>query len=206
MRLGLPGFTTRAERERSAHRTAAPSAGGTGTSNQSATISEAEREANVAARKGLATISRASGLAYIAILACAAWPVGAQRLDPVDDLRQYVLRFTGAEPIECGRHLLVQREREWVAAAETVLRESVACGERAALAQRAFWTFKQEQGIDSWVATGILGTGDGTIYRFSYDSAPCGGPSCASRISFERCAKPVAATAAYQRSEFRCAR
>jgi hypothetical protein len=129
-----------------------------------------------------------------------------QRPDPVEGLRQQVLRYTGAEPVECGRHLLVQQERRWVAADEVTLQSSVTCGLTAASGKRAFWTFKQDQGIDSWVASGILGTVDGVLYRFHYDSAPCGGPGCASRISFQRCDKPSAATNLNQLSEFRCGR
>lgn len=129
-----------------------------------------------------------------------------QRPDPLEDLRQQVLRYTGSEPVECGRLLLVQEERRWVAADQAALQKSVTCGLTAASTKRAFWAFKQDQGIDSWVASGILGTTNGVIYRFSYDSAPCGGPGCPSRISFEQCDKPVAATASNQRSEFRCGR
>ena len=141
----------------------------------------------------------------VVIVECVAWLHAGQRPDPVDDLRQYVERFTGPEPSDCGRHRLVQRERQWVAADESALQKSVICGVAAAASKRAFWTFKQDQGIDSWIASGLLGTGDGIIYRFTYDSAPCGGPGCPSRISFERCDKPVAAMGSYQRSEFRCA-
>ena len=145
-------------------------------------------------------------LACLISAACGMWLQAAQRPDPVEDLRQYIQRFTGPEPLECGRHLLIERERHWVAADEAALQKSVACGTTAALAKRPFWTFKQDQGIDSWIATGILGTVDGTMYRFSYDSAPCGGPGCSSRIAFERCDRPGAATGVSQISEFRCAR
>jgi hypothetical protein len=145
-------------------------------------------------------------LAAVTAIAFGAQLVAAQRLDPVEDLRQHVLRYTGVEPVECGRLLLVQREGRWVAADEAALQKVVTCGLTAASNMRAFWTFKQDQGIDSWVAFGILGTADGVIYRFSYDSAPCGGPGCASRITFERCDKPAAATGSSQRSEFRCGR
>lgn len=149
--------------------------------------------------------------ATVGLAACigvCVWGAGAtagQRPDPVADLRQFVERFTGSEPLECGPHLLVQVERRWVAD-EAALQKSVECGVAAAAGRRAFWTFKQDQGIDSWIASGILGTGDGVIYRFTYDSAPCGGPGCPSRISFERCDKPIAAAGSYRRSEFRCAR
>lgn len=151
--------------------------------------------------------SRGASVAVcIVIVASVAWLQAGQRPDPVEDLRQHVLRYTSVEPLECGRLLLVQQERRWVAADEGALQKSVACGLAAASSRRAFWTFKQDQGIDSWVASGILGTADGVIYRFTYDSAPCGGPGCPSRISFERCDKPIAATGSYQRSEFRCAK
>jgi hypothetical protein len=130
-----------------------------------------------------------------------------QPLSPVDDLLLYVERFTGAGPLECGRHRLVRKDRDWVTADERALQKSVACGLRAAASHIAFWTFSQAHGEDSWVAGGLLGTGDGVIYRFAYDSAPCGGPGCPSQISFERCDKPEAAvTGSHQHSGFRCAR
>jgi hypothetical protein len=160
----------------------------------------------VALRRTPSPSSMATSLTCIAIVACVVSLWAGQRPDPLDDLRHYVQRFTGPEPLECGRHLLSQRERQWVAADETALQKSVECGVIAASARRAFWSFKQDQGIDSWVASGILGTAEGIIYRFTYDSAPCGGPGCPSRISFERCDKPTAATGPYQRSEFGCAR
>ena len=142
----------------------------------------------------------------LASVACGMWLQAAQRPDPVEDLRPYVHRFTGPDPLECGRHLLIRHEGLWVPADEATLQKSVVCGTAAASAKRPFWTFKQDQGIDSWIATGILGTADGTIYRFRYDSAPCGGPGCESGISFRRCDQPRAVTGRYQISEFRCAK
>lgn len=149
------------------------------------------------------------GIFAATLLTLTTLPLGlqaGQRADPIEDLRQQVLRYTGSEPIECGRLVLVQLERRWVEADEAALQKSVACGAAAASSKRAFWTLKQDQGIDSWVANGILGTTEGIIYRFSYDSAPCGGPGCASRITFQRCDQPSAATGSYQRAEFRCER
>jgi hypothetical protein len=130
----------------------------------------------------------------------------AQRPDPVDDLRHYVHRFTGSQPLDCGQHRLVQQGADWMAADERALQKSVECGLAAASAKRTFWTFNQDRGIDSTMLTGILGTSEGIIYRFSYDSDPCGGSGCPSRISFERCDRPVARTIASGRSEFWCSR
>jgi hypothetical protein len=76
------------------------------------------------------------------------------RQDPVLDLRHHVERFAGAELLECGRHLLVQRDREWTAADASSLQKSIECGLTAASAGRAFWTFKQNQGVDSWMPVG----------------------------------------------------
>ena len=146
----------------------------------------------------------AVGLAWIGLGVCVPGPAAGQSSDPVDDLLQHVERYTGSNPLECGRHLLVQHERRWVAADEAALQKSVECGVAAVSTRRAFWTFKQNQGIDSWIASGVLGTDNGVMYRFAYDSAPCGGPGCPSRISFERCDKPMAATSSNRRSEFRC--
>lgn len=104
------------------------------------------------------------------------------------------------------RLVLVQQGLRWVAADQTALEKSVACGLAAATDKHAFWTFKQYQGIDSWVAWGLLGTTDGVLFRFIYDSAPCGGPGCSSRISFDRCDKPIASTNSHGRSELLCGR
>ena len=136
-------------------------------------------------------------------------PINAiqERPDPVKEMQSYVERFTGPQPADCGRHLLKRPERpgDWVSADEDTLRQSVACGVAAAGERKPFWTFTQGQGIDSWVAQGLLGTVEGIVYRFSYDSAPCGGPGCPARISFERCAKPAVATSRWM-TEFRCLR
>jgi hypothetical protein len=163
-------------------------------------------QAGVVGQRAWLRPGEAAALVCLVLTVYGAWLRASQHPDPVDDLRQSVHRFAGSEPLECGRHLLIQQERRWVAADEAALQKSVECGVSAASAKRAFWTFKQDQGIDSWVASGILGTSDGIIYRYTYDSAPCGGPGCPSRISFERCDNPVAATGSYQRSEFRCVR
>ena len=104
------------------------------------------------------------------------------------DLRLYVERFTGPEPTDCGQHVLVGPT--FVTAGAEQLQRSVSCGLDAAKGQKPFWMFKQEQGIDSLVFEGLLGRADGTTFRFSYDSAPCGGAGCPGRFSIERCELP----------------
>jgi hypothetical protein len=41
--------------------------------------------------------------------------------------------------------------------------------------------------IDSWVATGLMGTNKGAIKVFWYDSAPCGNVHCAEAFDADGC-------------------
>ena len=110
------------------------------------------------------------------------------RSQPPTELRKYVERFVGSAATNCGLHMLA---KPFETAGVAELQQSLACAVDAAKAQRSYWTFKQEQGIDSLVFEGLLGTAEGETYRFSYDSAPCGGPGCAGRFSINRCEKPT---------------
>src|SRR5688572_12038377 len=56
----------------------------------------------------LMRVSRAVGVLVIGVSVWGSGSTAEQRPDPVADMRQYVERFTGSEPRECGRHLLVQ--------------------------------------------------------------------------------------------------
>jgi hypothetical protein len=110
----------------------------------------------------------------------------------------------GAPPAECGRHFLMRTSRGFSAARAGELDLSLNCGMAAAKAFRPFWTFKQEHGIDSWVAHGLIGSSDGTIQRFWYDSAPCGGPGCEARLAVTPCKRPSVRTTPDGRAEFVC--
>ncbi|MPZ21130.1 MAG: hypothetical protein GEV06_25010 [Luteitalea sp.] len=148
------------------------------------------------------------GLAFAClILGNVNQPVDPQRPDPVLDLRTHVERLTGPEPIDCGQHRLTPAGRSLVPADEEALQRSLSCATDAANARRPFWTFKQNQGIDSWIAQGLLGTEEGTVYRFSFDSAPCGGPGCPSRFLVEPCESPaVSSGPSHVGAEFNCNR
>jgi hypothetical protein len=150
-----------------------------------------------------------AALVFAAALAIATTLAAApaeQRPDPVVELRTFVERFTGPQPVDCGQHLLVRADRLSLPAAETELRRSLVCGMNATKLHKAFWTFTQNPGIDSWIAEGLLGTSAGAAYRFSYDSAPCGGPRCPGRFSIERCEDPAVATDRYGHADFQCRR
>lgn len=127
---------------------------------------------------------------------------GGARPVPIE-LQSYVERFTGPRPTDCGLHSLV---RPFETASVEELQRSVTCGIEAAKGQKAFWAFTQLQGIDSLVFNGLLGTADGIIFRFSYDSAPCGNPSCPGKFNIERCERPAIVTNRGSGADFRCQR
>ena len=128
---------------------------------------------------GAASLALAEPSAPTALIAQRA---GAARLPA--ELRDYTARFVGGDPVDCGLHLT---ETPFVTAGAEALKRSVACALEAARGGKAFWAVKQDQGIDSLVFQGLLGTDDGRVYRFVYDSAPCGGPGCPGRFTIERC-------------------
>jgi hypothetical protein len=127
-------------------------------------------------------------------------PPAPPRAD-LTELRTYVARFTGPNPGDCGQPSLV---RAFVPASSKDLQHSLACVTAAVKDRRTVWTFKQDQGIDSFLFQGLLGTIDGTVYQFWYDSAPCGGPECAGRFSLSRCGKPTVLVHRSGRSDFGC--
>jgi hypothetical protein len=100
----------------------------------------------------------------------------------MDALTTFVRSFTGPQAAECGRHP--------VAVSPEALTKSLACAMEASAQRRPFWTFKEDPGIDSRLAHGLLGDSDGAVFRFHWDSAPCGGPGCAPRYSIESCPVP----------------
>jgi hypothetical protein len=118
------------------------------------------------------------------------------------ELRTYAFRISGADPIDCGQHLLVP---PFVAAGSEQLQRSLVCTSDAAKNRKAFWTLKQDQGMDSLLFQGLLGTTKGKIYQFSYDSAPCGGPWCPGRFDIVPCDQPTVITRA-NGAEFGCKR
>jgi hypothetical protein len=102
------------------------------------------------------------------------------RTSPIE-LRTYIAQFTGADATDCGQYFLV---RPLTAPGIEEMRRFLSCGLDAAKRRKPFWTLKQEQGFDSLVFQGLLGTAEGTIFRFSYDThhsearvAPDGSPS-----------------------------
>src|SRR5262249_42608046 len=117
-----------------------------------------------------------------------------------EELREYIARFAEPNPVECGQFFLAPA---FVDASAADLERAVNCARENADARQSFWTAKQDQGIDSLLFQGLIGTRDGTIYRFSFDGAPCGNP-CRGRFSIERCVRPIVNVDRANRASFRC--
>jgi hypothetical protein len=120
------------------------------------------------------------------------------------DLFARIQGMMGAPPMECGRHFLIRTGNGFKSAGANELELSLKCGMAAAQVLKPFWTFKQNHGIDSWVADGLLGGTDGILQRFWYDSAPCGGPGCEARLRLGPCERPSVVTARDGNAEFAC--
>lgn len=96
----------------------------------------------------------------------------------------------GVSPIECGRHAL----RESLTPPDRyadALSASVRCVVDVAAQRRQSWMFVQRQGIDSWVATGLVSGADGVVQRFDYDSDPSGGSGAAATLHMTSCGAPT---------------
>ena len=97
----------------------------------------------------------------------------------------------GSTPAECGRHFRERTARGVSEAGVIELEKSLSCGLAAAHARQSFWTFKQEQGIDSWLAYGLIAGSDGMIQHFIYDSlGVCGAAGC-STLAVAQCDQPL---------------
>jgi hypothetical protein len=91
--------------------------------------------------------------------------------------------FAGPDVRHCGEHPHD--------ATGNALGHSLGCVRAARAARLASVTIKYAFGIDSHVATGLIGRADGTVFTFFYDSSPCGSEGhCPHQFSVEPCASP----------------
>lgn len=130
-----------------------------------------------------------SRIGMIVALLFAAMPLtGAfaqQRLTP----EIHVLRLTGADANRCG---VFQRKRgDPVSLSEAETRTAMECITAAWQGGRPFFLSIEGTGIDSYIGQGVFGLREkGGLYRFAYDSAPCGGPGCPERFTVQLCPAP----------------
>lgn len=124
--------------------------------------------------------------------ALAAQVLAREPIDPhVADMSRQVFEITGTSPRECGRFPRRAVAGRRVGATRNELEGAVRCARQAMRDRQPFWTFAEQQGIDSWVAHGLLRAPDASLQFFAYDSDPCGGPGCRSDLSLFPCEKPA---------------
>src|SRR5262249_45344405 len=103
-------------------------------------------------------------------------------------LDYHVMRAAGADAIDCGR-IQFPRAVSHVLNAEQSA-QVASCIESSRAKRLAFFFSSGGPGTDSDFATGLIGAADGRLWRFWYDSAPCGGPHCAERFRQRDCPPP----------------
>jgi CubicO group peptidase (beta-lactamase class C family) len=111
--------------------------------------------------------------------------------DPAGALRDHVEQLTGKNPLDCGQ---LQRPRPPGRGEDTdlaAIERALACGREASSRRQPFFAYFGGFGVDSWLAAGLLGKADGSMWAFGFDSMPCGGPGCPSRFDIESCERPV---------------
>ena len=128
----------------------------------------------------------AVGCAVVVVTGASA-QVPVTRLDPVQDVVSRLLAYTGAGPVECGRHL----RPGWANPPTPDLPgQWLMCVREAARENRPFFLLMQGMGIDSWVASGLVGGADGVIRQFAYDSDPMGGAGAPPNFRIRSCPLP----------------
>ena len=116
-------------------------------------------------------------------------------------LQSKIEATTGPSPIDCGQH----RDGSWAEASgkprddAAVLKESLACAQRASEKKMPFWTAQETRGVDSASVVGFVGLRDGSIHIFS----SCLG--CEDEIAMKRCVVPEIQVSG-RRQVFGCAR
>ncbi|HUF47185.1 MAG TPA: hypothetical protein VMM93_05155 [Vicinamibacterales bacterium] len=84
----------------------------------------------------------------------------------LQDLQSYIHRFAEPSPLDCGRQPV--RPASEVGSEE--LQGWLACGRQAADRSQPFVTYRAYRSLDHIGATGLVGTTDGEIFQFQYDS------------------------------------
>ena len=99
----------------------------------------------------------------------------------------YLKKTAGDRAIDCGTVVHPAFERTL---SPTDEERMSACATFAHTSRAAFYLSQEGPGIDSYIATGLVGREDGSVLRFRYDSSPCGGACCNEAFTIAKCALP----------------
>jgi hypothetical protein len=95
-------------------------------------------------------------------------------------LDAHLHQIAGPNIADCGI-------REGSPVSSETLNTALQCATRMVQRHLAFRVVQRGASDDSEVAWGIVGTADGSVASFFYDSAPCGGPACADKFDTTTC-------------------
>jgi hypothetical protein len=105
---------------------------------------------------------------------------GAQLKIEKVSLETHVQDVTGPNAIDCGTYTSARYTPD-------AMSRSVDCARDAVKEHRGFSFLHRGPSEDSEVAIGFVAAPNGATFWFEYDSAPCGGPGCASRFLTKPC-------------------
>jgi TonB family protein len=124
-------------------------------------------------------------------------PAGA--VTPTSRMLTSLISFVGDDPDDCGRFPL----RPGPPLTVEDLQPALDCADAASSVKRAFWLFTQHPGR-SFAAAGLLGTPDGRVWRFTYDTSSCTSNDCFGQLLVVRCAGPRLHSAPNGTAEWAC--
>ena len=122
-----------------------------------------------------------SSLVFLAMLS-ASWGRSAKQGRDVTD---YLSDLAGRQAKQCGVYS-VGLGTAWEETQKSVLN----CALAAARKPEPFYFIETGLSTDSAIAEGWVKTSKGDLLSYSYDSAPCGDPSCRESFTTRPCADP----------------
>jgi TonB family protein len=125
-------------------------------------------------------------------------PPGA--VTPASPMLTSLASFVGDDVEDCGRFPL----RDGRGRAPDDVQPALECAEAASGARRAFRLYTQRPGR-AFAATGLLGTPDGRVWRFTYDTSACASDNCFGQLVVTRCAGPRLQRSTDGAAEWACA-
>ena len=120
-------------------------------------------------------------------------PVAAKKTfqeEKLTELRWYVERIAGPQVLDCGKHLVGTQPN--TRTTQKDLEASLACGRNAAKQRKPFWTLVEHLGEEGSSFSGLLGTSEGAMYGFLYDSTCWTAVSCPGEFKVRYCLRPTA--------------
>jgi hypothetical protein len=148
--------------------------------------------------RSMATV-RAIAVVAVAIVAVPSCQGSSRRSEPEEvavvlpkssGAEPHLLRIAGPDARNCGRFggsPYGSRRR-----VKPEARQGIAqCITEAWRVRSPLFFAVEGSAVDSWVVTGLIGTRDGRVQVFWYDSRPCGGPGCVESFETYTCDQPA---------------